>query len=173
MALGSWSGGYGGISRVLENAQDLASLDAILVMDGIHCGYLDKGHHELNTRIISPFFEATRRAAEGKLLFTITHSEVDPPFYAGTTQTADVLLGLVDGKRGEPSPAPEHVNLKSGEKAVAKKLEKWMEPTTEATVGSFHVRGFRGNTKEHHTAHLLQMAATVMPELVNRWKTAR
>jgi hypothetical protein len=173
VALGSWSGGYGGISRVLENAQDLASLDAILVMDGIHCGFLDKGHHELNTRIISPFFEATRRAAEGKLLFTITHSEVDPPFYAGTTQTADVLLGLVDGKRGEPSPAPEHVNLKSGEKAVAKKLEKWMEPTTEATVGSFHVRGFRGNTKEHHTAHLLQMAATVMPELVNRWKPAR
>ncbi len=170
VALGSWSGGYGGISRVLENQKDLESLDAILVMDGIHCGYLDKGHHELNTRIISPFFEATRWAADGKLLFSITHSEVDPPFYAGTSQTADVLLGLVDGEREAPSPPPVHVNLKSGEKAVAKKLEKWMEPTTEAKVGSFHVRGFKGNTKEHHTAHLLQMAATVMPELVNRWK---
>ncbi|MEO7328894.1 MAG: hypothetical protein ABI193_09970 [Minicystis sp.] len=173
VALGSWSGGYGGISRVLENARDLESLDAILVMDGIHCGYLDKGHHELNTRIISPFFEATRWAADGKLLFSITHSEVDPPFYAGTSQTADVLLGLVDGKREAPSLPPVHVNLKSGEKAVAKKLEKWLEPTTEARVGSFHVRGFRGNTKEHHTSHLLQMAATVMPELVNRWKTER
>ncbi|MFO0763085.1 MAG: hypothetical protein U0359_42000 [Byssovorax sp.] len=169
VALGSWSGGYGGISRVLELGENLDTLDAILVLDGIHCGYLDKQHKELNTRIIAPFFEATRWAAQGKLLFSITHSEVDPPFYAGSTQTADVLLGLVDGKREEPSPAPVHVNLKSGERAVSKKLEKWMEPTTEARVGQFHVRGFKGNTKEHHTAHLLQMAATVMPELVARW----
>jgi hypothetical protein len=106
VAIGSWSGGYGGISRLLENAEDdLSSIDAILVLDGIHCGYTDDRHQGLNTRIISPFFEATRQAAQGKLLFTITHSEVDPPYYAGTTQTADVLLDLVEAKarRGQPA----------------------------------------------------------------------
>ena len=47
-----------------------------------------------------------------------------------------------------------------------------MEPVSEATVGTFHVRGYRGNTPEHHMAHLLQMSATVLPELVARWQTA-
>jgi len=32
------------------------------------------------------------------------------------------------------------------------------------------VRGYRGNTPEHHMAHLLQMGATVMPELAERWR---
>ncbi len=45
-----------------------------------------------------------------------------------------------------------------------------MIPTTEASVGELHVRGFRGNTPEHHMAHLLQMASTVLPELVERWR---
>jgi hypothetical protein len=43
-----------------------------------------------------------------------------------------------------------------------------MVPTGEARVGGLHVRGFRGNTPEHHMAHLLQMGATVLPELSAR-----
>ena len=62
--------------------------------------------------------------------------------------------------------SPQECNPKS-----AKKLEKRMEPVSEATVGSFHVRGYRGNTPEHHMAHLFQMGATVLPELVQRWQS--
>ncbi|MFS8066721.1 MAG: hypothetical protein ACMG6S_10150, partial [Byssovorax sp.] len=39
VAVGSWSGGYGAISRILEHGRGLESLDAILVLDGIHCGF--------------------------------------------------------------------------------------------------------------------------------------
>ena len=173
VAIGSWSGGYGALSRILEHGRGLESLDAILVLDGIHCGFSEEDPRLLNTRILSPFFDATRRAAEGKILFSITHSEIDPITYAGTYLTAGYLLDLVHGERGEPKEAPpEHVQLKAAEGAVSKALEKWMEPISEATVGTFHVRGYRGNTPEHHMAHLLQMSATVMPELVSRWRTA-
>lgn len=172
VAIGSWSAGYGAISRILEHGRGIDSLDAILVLDGIHCGYVDDDPRALNTRIISPFLDATRRAAEGKILFSITHSEIDPPTYAGTDRTASYLLETVHGQRAEAGEAPEHVPLEAAVGAVSKKLEKRMEPTTEATVGTFHVRGFKGNTPEHHMAHLLQMAGTVMPELAQRWKAA-
>ena len=142
----------------------------MLVLDGIHCGFLEEDPKALNVRIISPFLVGARRAAEGDFLFSITHSEIDPGTYAGTSLTAGYLLDAVRGTRGEPSPAPEHIQIRAAERAVSKKLEKRMEPTYEATVGDFHVRGYRGNTPEHHMAHLLQMGATVMPELAERWR---
>lgn len=172
VAIGSWSGGYGAVSRILEVGRTVASLDAVLVLDGIHCGFLEESPKSLNARIISPFLIGAKRAAEGKMLFSITHSEIDPIAYAGTHATAGYLLDAVHGVRGEPQAAPEHVQLRAAEGAVAKRLEKWMEPTSDTTVGSFHVRGYRGNTPEHHMAHLLQMGATVLPELVQRWRAA-
>jgi hypothetical protein len=171
VAIGSWSGGYGAVSRVLEHDTGTETLDAVLVLDGIHCGFLDDGSKALNARIISPFLTGAKRAAEGKMLFSITHSEIDPIAYAGTDLTAGYLLSAVHGQRGEPSPAPEHLQLRAAEGAVARRLEKRMEPVSEATVGSFHVRGYRGNTPEHHMAHLFQMGATVLPELAERWRS--
>jgi len=170
LAIGSWSGGYGAVSRMFETGRAaLAKLDAVLVLDGIHCGFLDENPKALNVRIISPFLDAAKRAAEGKILFSITHSEIDPVGYAGTHLTADYLLDAVHGHRGAPGAPPPHLRLRAAAGAVSRKLEKWMEPTSDSTVGTFHVRGYRGSTPEHHMAHLLQMGATVMPELVERW----
>jgi hypothetical protein len=170
VAVGSWSGGYGAVSRILEHDEGTGALDAVLVLDGIHCGYLEEDPKALNVRIISPFLAGARRAAVGDFLFSITHSEIDPGTYAGTEVTAGYLLDAVHSRREAPGPAPEHLQLRAAAGAVAKRLEKRMEPTYEATVGTFHVRGYRGNTPEHHMAHLLQMGATVMPELAARWQ---
>lgn len=171
LALGSWSGGYGAISRVLETGRaGLTKLDAIMVLDGIHCGFLPENPKALNARIISPFVGAATRAAEGSILFSITHSEIEPVGYAGTELTAGYLLDRVHGHRGAPQAAPPHIQLRAAEGAVAKRLEKRMDPASDSTVGTFHVRGYRGNTPEHHMAHLLQMGATVMPELAERWR---
>jgi hypothetical protein len=167
LAIGSWSGGYGAVSRVLD--REPAGVDAVLVLDGIHCGFAPENKKALNSLVISPFVTGARRAARGEILFSITHSEIDPVTYAGSNQTAAYLLDAVHGNAGEPTSQPEFVELKSAEGAVARKLEKHMEAFSEATVGSFHVRGFRGNTPEHHMAHLFQMGATVLPELVARW----
>ncbi len=173
VALSSWSGGYGALSRIIEHGEDLSSLDAVLVLDGIHCGYLPEDPKALNVRIISPFAVAAKEAADGQFLFSITHSDIEPEGYAGTAATSSYLLDLVHGRRGAPrSEPPEHLALRAGKGAVSKRLEKRMEPTSEASVGMFHVRGYRGNTPEHHMAHLLQMGATVMPELAGRWRAS-
>lgn len=175
VALSSWSGGYGAISMILEQRKGIDPLDVIAVEDGIHAGWLDDGndtkvgHGPLNTRILMPFTAAAKHAAKNEFLFTITHSQIEPVGYAGTYVTAGYLLDQVGGKAGPPSAPPPHLVVVAAEGAVSKKLEKHMEPTSESRVGSFHVRGYKGNTPEHHMAHLLQIGATILPEIVERW----
>ncbi|MCC6552133.1 MAG: hypothetical protein IT372_03800 [Polyangiaceae bacterium] len=185
VALSSWSAGYGSISKILDVRRGTDPLDAILVLDGIHTGWIGGARDPaapaslfaspgaLNTLPLAPFARAVKQAAAGSLLFTITHSEIDPITYVGTSLTADYLLEIAAGaavKRTPAAAAPPHLALRSAEGAVAKRLEKRMIPTTEARIGQLHVRGYRGNTPEHHMAHLLQMAATVLPDLADRWR---
>jgi hypothetical protein len=174
VALSSWSAGYGAVSKILELHRSIDTLDAILVTDGIHCGFLPEGPDGLNHLQLAAFARSAQLAAAGEILFTITHSEIDPITYASSTATANYLLDVATERSVERVPsreAPPHLQLRAAEGAVSKKLEKHMVPTTEAAVGSFHIRGFRGNTPEHHMAHLLQSAATVFPELAERWRT--
>lgn len=173
VALSSWSAGYGAVAKILELRRGTDTLDAILVTDGIHCGFAPEQPSGLNTLQLASFARAAQLAASGQLLFTITHSEIDPITYASSSATASYLLGAAAGHPVEREPArdaPPHLRLRAAEGAVSKKLEKQMIPTTEASLGGLHVRGFRGNTPEHHMAHLLQMASTVLPELVERWR---
>jgi hypothetical protein len=171
VALSAWSAGYGAISTILQVRKGKDDLDAILMLDGIHCGWEDG---KLNARQMRPFALAAEHAAKGDLLFSITHSEIDPRSYASTAATADYLLDVVGAARKPLDPlanAPTYLSLESMKGAVAHKLEKAMTPTTEGQLGGLHVVGFRGETKEHHMAHLFQMGATLLPELVSRWQT--
>ncbi|HEY4121736.1 MAG TPA: hypothetical protein VGM56_27910, partial [Byssovorax sp.] len=174
IAIGTWSAGYGAVSGILRQKDARDGLDALLCMDGIHVGYNEEGPHEPKRLNLAPFIEAAKSAARGEILFSITHSAVVPEGYASTTETADVLLDEVGAHRvqADASEAPEHVEIAAAKGAVAKRLEKSLEPTTEARVGGLHVRGYRGGMPEDHMAHLLQMAATVMPELAARWEHA-
>lgn len=172
LALSSWSAGYGAISTILEQRRGKEPLDAILLLDGLHCGFLGEGSAALNPLQLGMFKRAAERAAAGELLFTMTHSQIDPRTYASAGRAADFLLDAVGASRHPDDPvndAPPHLELLSAKGAVAKKLEKHMVPESEARRGSLHVRGYRGETPEHHMAHLLQMGATVLPELVERW----
>lgn len=167
VALSGWSAGYGAISTILQVRRGRENLDAILMLDGIHCGFENTG---LNPRQLAPFASAAKKAAAGEMLFTITHSAIDPKAYASTTATADYLLDAVGAHRDAPEPAPPYLSLESMKGAVAKALEKKMVPTSEAHKGSFIVRGYKGEEPEHHMAHLFQMGATVLPDLVQRWR---
>jgi hypothetical protein len=171
VALSSWSAGYGALSSIFEWRTGRDPLDAILVLDGIHCGFFGHETKRMKSQNLTPFVKAAREAADGRFLFSITHSDVEPTAYASSSATADFLLEAVDGHRNPALDPPEHVELRAAVGAVSKKLEKRMEPESEAIVGGFHVRGYRGNTAEHHMAHLLQMAATVLPELRERWSS--
>ncbi len=173
VALSSWSAGYGAISSILVSRKGRDDLDAVPVLDGIH-GSWDEGH--LNAAQMRPFTQLAQRAAAGQIYFGITHSEIDPLAYAGSTATADYLIASVGATR-QPldavRDAPPYLSLESMKGAVSKQREKKMEPTGEARIGTFHVTGYRGDLKEHHMAHLFQMGATLLPELVQRWSVGR
>ncbi|MEJ7727842.1 MAG: hypothetical protein WKG00_01360 [Polyangiaceae bacterium] len=175
MALSSWSAGYGALSTILEVRRGGDPLDAVLVLDGIHCGWLEQDPHHLNDRQLASFAGAARSAASREILFSITHTEIEPPGYASAAATAEYLLGTARevGAPVRSAPtlaAPEHLALRAAQGAVSKRLEKHLEPTADRSAGALHVRGFRGNTPEHHMSHLLQMGATVLPELARRWR---
>jgi len=170
VALSSWSAGYGALARLLPVRKGVDQLDAILVTEGIHASYLEEDDTQLNPRAMAPFTNAARAAARGDMLFSITHTDVDPPSYAGTKVTADYLLDIVGAARFPRYDDEAYVNIAAAKGAVAKRKEKRMRAQSEARLGGFHVRGYGGETPEHHMAHLLHMGATVLPELATRWK---
>lgn len=170
VALSSWSAGYGAIATILTLRTGRDPLDALLVLDGIHVHFRDEDPTRIDGRPLEPFVRAARRAARTEILFTLTHSNIDPRAYAGAQATASYLLEQVGGDRyPRYEGVPPYVQLESAVGAVAKDKEKRMRLESEGHVGDFHVRGFVGETPEHHMAHLLQMAATALPELVARW----
>lgn len=169
VALSGWSAGYGAISTILQVRKKTDDLDAILIFDGIHCGW-EAG--ALNARQMHVWVDAAKRAANDEIYFGITHSSIDPRAYASTTATSSYLLDAVGAVREARDPvkdAPPYLELASMNGAIAKKLEKTMDPISEAHKGSFHVTGYVGELPEHHMEHLFQMGATLLPELVQRW----
>lgn len=172
VALSAWSAGYGAISTILQQRRGEDPLDALLILDGIHTGYEQGRPGTLVERRLASFDEAAEAAASGELLFSVTYSEIDPPGYAGSRATAEHLLSVAE-KRGEVKDSalavPAYRKLESMRGAVAKEDVRKLEPYADQQVGSFRIRGYRGNTRGHHMAHLFQMGATVLPELAERW----
>lgn len=174
VALSAWSAGYGSLSSVLSNRRGRERLDAVLMMDGIHAGWESDG--SLKRLQMRPFAKVAERAARGDIYFGLTHSQIDPIAYGSSTASADYLIAHVGAERiklDRNLDAPVYLDLESMKGAVSKRREKKMEPTSEARVGTLHVIGYRGETKEHHMAHLFQAGATLLPELALRWSVGR
>lgn len=175
VALCGWSAGYGAISSILTNRSGRDQLDAVLVFDGIHASFADEPGR-LRRAQMKPFLEFAERASRGEVYFGISHSQIDPGAYAGSTFTANYLINAVGAERHPLDPtsnAPPFVELRSIKGVVSRKRQLQLIPTGEAKMGTFHVLGYTGDGKDDHSAHLFQMGATLLPELVARWGFAR
>jgi hypothetical protein len=141
------------------------------VLDGIHAAYLDPKAKTVDPLRLSPFMRFAKLAAEGKRLFTITHSDIGGTTYASTAETADALLREVDAERAPAEASPPRVTTKAALAAYTKEAQETrLQQKTEGKKGAFHVRGYSGQTPDQHMAHLVQMSVTVLPELAERWK---
>ncbi|MBM4358296.1 MAG: hypothetical protein FJ096_09320 [Deltaproteobacteria bacterium] len=172
LSLNAWSGGYAAVESVLESrrAPDAENdpLDAVMLFDGIHSAFLNQEKTQVAEVGLLPFVRAARAAADRRILFTLTHSQIDPIEYAGTESCANLLLrGLDKTPEAATGSAPEHVKLKAAAISIGRNTK--LEPTTDTRIGDFHVMGFRGITPEAHAAHLLQMGEVGLPELAARW----
>jgi hypothetical protein len=170
VALGSWSAGYGALSKLLDVEKNVDRIDAVLVLDGIHVAYADPKAKTVDLLRLGPFVRFAKLAADDKRLFTITHSDIQGASYASTSETADALLHEVGAERTQAQATPPKVTLPTALAALPKPQEVWLEQTSEAKKGGLHVRGYSGQTPEQHMAHLVQMSVTVLPELAERWR---
>jgi hypothetical protein len=174
VALTSWSAGFGAIESILEHRKRPAGadpLDAIIAVDGIHATFVDFDPRRLRARTIEAFTRAAQAAARGELLVSMTHSQIDPISYCSAKRSQLFILDQLEtpATRAAVLPAPPHLSLPSARNAVYEGKEKRMVPLLDARIGDLRVQGFEGHTAEHHTAHLTQMAAVVLPDLAARW----
>jgi hypothetical protein len=110
-------------------------------------------------------------AAEGRLLFSMTHSEIDPKVFASAKRSQLHLLDQIGAKPyvSPMLPFPPTLELPAAARAVAAGRAQRLVPTSDTRVGLLRVQGFKGELAEHHAAHLTQMAVIGLPDLARRW----
>jgi hypothetical protein len=170
VAISAWSAGYGGVLKLLGDERLAQRIDAVLLLDAIHCGYEDARSKRLKRFQIEPMERFARRAAEGRALFFITHSEIEPTGYLSARRTTDLLLDAVGVPRtstsaGQPLPA-----LATMADVLPKAMMTPLSPLSEANRGGLHVRGYGGDGPASHMMHLVQMSTIALPELARYWK---
>jgi hypothetical protein len=153
IGLSAWSAGYGAVQKIL--AQPLGQrADAVVLLDALHAGYVD---NHVDGRPIAGVIDFAKRAANGERFMFVSHSSIIPPGYASTTETAHWLVWSVGGK---PLPARRR-------KAEVMGLDLISRFDRE----DFHVRGYSGNDKMDHCAHIGLFRDVLQAHIVPRWKS--
>ncbi len=142
LTLTAWSAGYGAVREILKTPEHYARVERVLLIDGLHSGYLEDkpGPQEskLESAGLEIFLQFARDAVAGRKQMIITHSEIFPGTYASTTETADWLLAQLGLKR----------------QAVLKWGPLGTQQLSEARAGQFRVLGFAGNAAPDHVDQL-------------------
>jgi hypothetical protein len=165
LALSGFSAGYGAVRGILSQPKLAEQVNAVLLLDGIHAGYLPRDH-TLDVDRLAPFVRFAQQATAGKRLFSITHSEITNGYYAGTHESTDALLASVGVEREWGGDVSRCTALPSP--GNPQKADPFVQQS-EARRGSLHVRGYGGTAKEDHMMHLRHMSETAVPDLVRYW----
>lgn len=152
LTLVGYSAGHGAVRAILREPRHFARVDAVLLLDGMHTSYVPEGTvlalgGAMDTTNLVAFAEFARAAVRGEKRFLVTHSEIFPGTFAGTTETADWLLRALGLHR---TPV-----LRWG---------PWgMQQLSEVHAGRFELLGFAGNSAPDHVDQL-----QAMPEFLAR-----
>ena len=154
LALSAWSAGYGAIDSILRQTGG-KNIDAVILLDGLHTGYDNAQTKTLKPLQMEPFAKYAKQAAAGKSFMFVSQSSIIPPGYSSTTETSDYLIKFVGGKP---------VKTKREDVLGLDMFRKYDK-------GNFHVRGYDGDDKPDHCAHLGLIAGIMKVHLLPRWKT--
>jgi len=157
LALSAWSAGYGAVMTILPQ-QHSVGVDAVLLADGLHAGYLDARRHTIDPLRMGPFLRFAVEATSGTKLMGVTHSAIETYGYASTTETAAYLL----------AHTPTDPQAPAGEAQIPGDLPG-LARTSNDDRGGLHVRGFEGVTKKDHCAHVWSLGETLFPLLGGFW----
>lgn len=156
LALSSWSAGYGATEQILHQPAG-KKVDAVILLDSLHAGYVDENAKTLKTDQLAPFVAFAKRAAAKQTFMFQSHSSIIPPGYASTTEVADFVVMQLGGK---PKKTARHDVL-------------GLDMIDRFDKGNYHMRGYTGDDKPDHCAHIGLMADIVKSHLNVRWKTPK
>ncbi|NUP07220.1 MAG: hypothetical protein HOW73_14290 [Polyangiaceae bacterium] len=156
IALSAWSAGYGAVEQILRQERG-KEVDSVILLDGLHVGYNPDG--TLQRAGLEPFIDFAKRAKAGKRFMFVSHSSIIPPGYASTTETVNYLVHELGGKEKKAKPrASDPLGL---------------EMNAKFDVGNFHARGFDGNDKMDHCAHIGLLRDVLKSHIKPRWKSPK
>ena len=148
IALSAWSAGFVGIEAALGQPTS-KEVDAVILIDGLHAPRGDRAAFQAQ---LQPFLAYAQRAANGERFFFVSHSSIDPPDFASTTEAAHYLIASLGGR-------PQ---------AVRRSDAMGLELVEAFDRRDFHVRGYAGNDKADHCAQLAVLR-DVYVALGRRW----
>ena len=149
LAMSAWSAGFVGIEAALAQRSS-PLIDAIVLIDGLHAPRANEPAFKAQMK---PFVDFAARAARGERAFFVSHSSIDPPDFASTTECAHYLIASLGGK---PQP------VRRGERFGLELVEFFSQ-------GDFQVRGYAGNDRADHCAQLAVLR-DAFAALGTRWK---
>ncbi|HLF97305.1 MAG TPA: hypothetical protein VI457_09190 [Methylococcaceae bacterium] len=155
LGLSGWSAGYGAIREILRQDAS-ARVDSVALIDGLHADYDETDISGMQTEQLAPFVRFAKRAARGNKFMFVSHSNIVPPGYASTTETAHYLVKTLRGK----------ILRSSGHDGL------YLSRYEQAKIGKFLMRGYLGDGKSDHCAEIGVMPG-VVATLEKRWKTPR
>ena len=156
LALSSWSAGYGAIEQILRQTGG-KNIDSVVLLDSLHAGYADEQQKTLKVELLEPFIDFAKKAAAKQRFMFMSHSSIIPPGYASTQETANFVIKQLKGK---PKKASRQDVL-------------GLDLFQRYDKGNFKVRGYTGNDKPDHCAHIGLMADIMRVHLAGRWKSPR
>ncbi|HPB96008.1 MAG TPA: LysM peptidoglycan-binding domain-containing protein [Polyangiaceae bacterium] len=156
IGLSAWSAGYGAVGEILRTAYGKQVVDTVVLLDGLHCGYAGKS---LNAVQLEPFVEFAKRSAKGQKLMFVSHSSIIPPGYASTTETANYLIHALNGRAQAVRPR--------GSDPMG------LDLISRYDRAGFHVRGYQGNDKMDHCAHIGLLRDILRVHVKRRWQSPK
>ena len=155
LGLSSWSAGYGAVAQILS--QPIAKkVDALILLDSAHAGYVSG--KTLKTAQIEPFLKYARRASRRQRFMFQSYSSIIPPGYASTREVAHYMVKKLGGKIKKARPRHDPLGLELFERYDR---------------GFYHLRGYRGDDKPDHCAHLGLMRDIIRVHINRRWKSPK
>jgi hypothetical protein len=149
LAMSAWSAGFVGIEAAL--AQPWAKdIDAVILIDGLHA---PRGNEPAFKAQMKPFLDFAALAARGERSFLVSHSSIDPPDFASTSECAHYLIASLGGR-----PRPVRRSDRFG-----------LELVEFFSAGDFQVRGYAGNDRADHCAQLAVLR-DAFAALGKRWR---
>lgn len=149
LAMSAWSAGFVGVEAALSQPAG-KDIDGVILIDGLHA----PRNNELAFKAqMKPFVDFAALAARGERAFFISHSSIDPPDFASTTECAHYLISTLGGK-----PEPVRRSDRFG-----------LDLVEYFRKGEFEVRGYAGNDRADHCAQLAVLR-DAFSALGKRWK---